>query len=125
MELNNYESIDLGFSTADAEIVSIKHFSKEMKLELEMIDWREEKLKITFDHVLAYSLQYIASTHWDYRTCIVNNSKWRNEQIANYTDDHSSEDLSHIKHYRLCFNATNEELNIVCTDIKEAAWNLF
>ena len=111
--------INLGFSTADSEIVSIHNIDWH-KIELKIIDWKEQKLKIIFNDVLAYSFQYFQTS--DYRNdtiYIVNNSQWLQEQVKYFLDNYPNEVIDHIRHYKLCFNVDDQELNIICsTDIK-------
>jgi len=106
--------VDLGFSTADAEIKSILNL-KWHELVLNLIDWNDNFLKITFKNVIAYSFQYKQSK--DYKgdmIYIVEDSEWLSEQLVYFNSDYSTDDTCDIVHLKLCFNVDNEELNIIC-----------
>jgi len=127
---NTYEEIDLGFSTADAEIESINYYKGQF--ELKIIDWQERRLKIKFNDVLAYSLQfmsyeikfdektsrYMRYSDYDNDTIYnVKDSKWLAKQIEMCTNPYySTEKTEHLKHYKLCFNMNDEELDIICSE---------
>jgi hypothetical protein len=120
--MNNeiFESANLQFSTADADIVSIE--SNEY-LRVNIIDWKENKIQVSFKNVLAFNYQLIASNdHRDDEVYIINNSEWLKEQLKVYYEHYPHEKLENIKHYKLCFNNCNTEINILSSNDVEVKY---
>jgi hypothetical protein len=113
MENEIFERAPLSFSTADADIVSLENGEY---LKLTIIDWKENKLQIIFDNVLAFNYQLIASNNYrNDEIYSVNDSKWLKEQLELYYIHNPRDKLGDIKHYKLCFNNYNTELNVLCS----------
>jgi hypothetical protein len=115
MEDEIFEKINFSFSTADADIISIEY--KE-NLELIIKDWQENKIKIIFENVLTFNYQFIDSNHYrNDEVYIVNDSKWLKKQLKLFYENYYDEKLYKMKHYKLCFNNYDMELNVICSDI--------
>jgi hypothetical protein len=95
-----YDRVDLGFTTADAEQVKLDFDGSD--LILHCIDWEEEPVRHTFRGVLAYCWgQHLGTTQVrDDEAYEVRNSPWlvREAKLA-------SVDADSYAHYKVCFNA--------------------
>lgn len=90
---------DLGFSTADAESVQIRHEGG--NLILSFVDWQQRPVQYVFEDVIAY--------HWghdsgevpqDDQAYIILDSDWLTHEVT-----HCGVSPCDYIHFRLCFNA--------------------
>ena len=97
----SYESINLGFSTADAEGVQL-HFERG-DLILRFVDWQEKEVQVVFREVLGFKWndELDPIDHRDDCCYRVDESPWLKEQTGLAAID----PLSGYSHLRLCFNA--------------------
>lgn len=108
MDTSDYKPIDLGFSTADADEVSL-HFESGTLL-LAFRDWREQQIKCAFNEVLAFK--------WDSELDMagiradiyyeVSNSLWLQAQA-----EAQGVNVGDYTHYKLCFNAQGAQ-DVLC-----------
>lgn len=96
----NYKTINLGFSTADAEGIQLNFDGS--NLHLKCTDWQEKPVSYTFENVLAYKWgQGVEPDIPRYDECYeVESSDWllRETELASvHREDYM--------HYKLCFNA--------------------
>jgi len=103
-----YRSVDLGFSTADAEDVAMVFDRAELQLTFR--DWSEETVKHTFNDVLAFKWDGGLSidTIRDDTCYEVIDSSWLEEQARL-----QGENQTRLTHYKLCFNACGV-LDVLC-----------
>ena len=97
----SYESINLGFSTADAEGVQL-HFERG-DLVLRFVDWQEKPVQVVFRKVLGFKWddELDPVDHRDDCCYRIADSAWLTNQTALAAIDTPHE----YSHLRLCFNA--------------------
>ena len=101
----SYSEIDLGFSTADAEIPTIKY--DEGNLEVQFIDWKEQCINVVFEETEMFSWSEIPQSFFEKpdRIYEVHDSAWlKAESTIN----------SKYRHFVLCFNASYFYLQVLC-----------
>jgi len=106
--------IDPGFSTADAESVSL--LLKKRTGILEFIDWREHPVRVTLENVVALKWQEADSSGPEDRDDLpyeIVNSGWLKEHLV----QHVVEEKEEHKHYKFCFNAAGV-LEVICSGIR-------
>src|SRR5262245_19326761 len=103
-----YRSVNLGFSTADAEDVTLAFDRTELHLIFR--DWREETVEHTFKDVLAFKWdgELSIDTIRDDTCYEVIDSSWLEEQARL-----QGENQTRFTHYKLCFNACGV-LDVLC-----------
>lgn len=96
----SYLELSAGFSTADAERLSIEHHNSELIVRFS--DWRETPVTIHFPSTVAYRWQVEA----------VLPQSIRDDQSYEVIDSHWRAELAGLgivqpghRHYKLCFNA--------------------
>ncbi|EMI46044.1 hypothetical protein [Rhodopirellula sp. SWK7] len=99
------ETIDPGFSTADADHPSI--FYAGGKLTLTFLDWREQPIRVVFRDVTRFEWTDDPDDYFDGEpydgTCVVRDSRWPPD-IAD----------TKCEHYRLNFNDCGGRLDVAC-----------
>jgi hypothetical protein len=106
--------IEPGFSTADAESVSL--LLKRRTGILEFTDWREEKVRVILENAVGLKWQEVDSSEPEDRddtSYEIVNSEWLREHLA----QHVVEEKEGHKHYKFCFNAVGV-LEVICSGIR-------
>jgi hypothetical protein len=106
--------IDPGFSTADAESVSL--LLRKRTGILEFTDWREHLVKVTLENVVALKWQEADSSGPEDRDDLpyeIANSEWLRKHLA----QHIVAETEGHKHYKFCFNAAGI-LEVICSGIR-------
>ncbi|VAW26820.1 hypothetical protein MNBD_BACTEROID06-477 [hydrothermal vent metagenome] len=106
------EFINLGFTTADAERVTLSLLKGE--LNISFLDWQEKKVNVLFQDTLAVKWQEADSLGPEDRddsTFVIKKSKW----LKLHSDQNifSESEKSNFQHLKLCFNACGV-LEILC-----------
>ena len=106
------EFINLGFTIADAEQVSLS-LSKG-RLNISFLDWQEKKVNVIFQDTLAIKWQKADSLGPEYRddtSFIIKNSEW----LKLHSDQNifNKSKKNNFQHLKLCFNACGI-LEVIC-----------
>ncbi len=113
-----YQTVDLGFSTADGEDISFQF--KRGDIEFTFVDWREQVVRFTASDVRAFSwleecdvpeLRDDTTYEVKHSTIVSSYRKW------NLIVPHEE-----YKHYKLCFNAAGV-FDVVCASITISSQN--
>ncbi|AZZ96286.1 hypothetical protein [Pseudoalteromonas sp. R3] len=110
----NIETIDLGFSVADAEDIAFKFDGSDLVLEFN--DWQENHITIKCENTLGFKFQtaeYEMSESERFDSChIVNDSEWVKEHLK---QGEAWESESWF-HYKLNFNAAGV-VEVLCSKL--------
>jgi len=103
-----------GFSTADAESVSLSLHKRNGILEF--IDWHEQPIKVMLVDTIALKWQEADSCGPEDRDDMsyeIMDSEW----LMKHLSQHIIDPEKGYKHYKLCFNATGI-LEIICREMR-------
>ncbi|TWU05388.1 hypothetical protein Poly21_57050 [Allorhodopirellula heiligendammensis] len=99
------ETIDLGFSTADAEHPVISYMNGD--LTLTFLDWREQPIRVVVRDVTRFEWSGESAAHLKGEpldgTCVARDSVWVPRKAGN-----------RCEHYCLNFNACGGRLDVAC-----------
>jgi hypothetical protein len=109
-----FQQIDLGFSTADAEQIEFAYRGNELRLSF--LDWKFVRRLVIFDGVLAQSWRAESEFYGNIRddvSYVVHGS----ELVARLIECGAIRRPDEVVHHVLCFNAEGM-LEIVCTAVR-------
>ncbi len=112
--VERFKIVDLGFSVADAEDVSMKYDGS--TLFLTFTDWQEQIINVTFENTIAFKYQeaeYYLSDAERFDCChLVENSEW----LKLHINQSMTWDSEAWDHYKLNFNADGI-FEVLCSNI--------